>query len=207
MANPAQKPDKKQRIIDAAIKEFAEHGYTNTSTNKIIEEAGVSKGVLFYYFENKEKLYAFLIEYVIDLLRNDVLSKVDVQNPDIFALIKTSLNTKLFTIMKYPLEAKFYANAYTNDVPDAVKAILEKNISTSIAFTQNSNGLFDESLLRDGVDKEKVLQLVDWTCRGMIDDAIKNDDLRFNIEGYKNLTEKTDQYFDFLRKLVYKEDK
>ena len=44
---------KQERIIDAALKEFAEYGYENASTNRIVKTCGVSKGSLFKYFENK----------------------------------------------------------------------------------------------------------------------------------------------------------
>ncbi|GEM01866.1 regulatory protein, tetR family [Halolactibacillus halophilus] len=41
-------PDKQQRIIEAAMKHFAENGYKDASTNKIVKEAGIGKGMLFY---------------------------------------------------------------------------------------------------------------------------------------------------------------
>ena len=48
--------EKQDRIIEAAIKEFAEYGYENGSTNRIVKECGISKGSLFKYFENKEDI-------------------------------------------------------------------------------------------------------------------------------------------------------
>ena len=53
---------KQDRIISAAITEFATHGYENSSTNRIVKECAISKGSLFKYFENKEDLYFFLID-------------------------------------------------------------------------------------------------------------------------------------------------
>ena len=45
--------EKQERILDAALKEFAEYGYENGSTNRIVKNCGISKGSLFTYFENK----------------------------------------------------------------------------------------------------------------------------------------------------------
>lgn len=56
-------PDKRERIINAALNEFARNGYGKASTNEIIKEAGISKGSLFNYFNNKKELYLFLLGY------------------------------------------------------------------------------------------------------------------------------------------------
>lgn len=47
---------KKEKIIHAALNLFAKHGYTETSINKIAKEAGVSKGLTYNHFQNKEDL-------------------------------------------------------------------------------------------------------------------------------------------------------
>jgi len=39
--------EKQEHILDAAMKEFAQKGFENASTNEIVKEAGISKG-LFY---------------------------------------------------------------------------------------------------------------------------------------------------------------
>jgi hypothetical protein len=39
--------EKQQQIVQASLREFAEHGYDLASTNRIVEEAKISKGVVF----------------------------------------------------------------------------------------------------------------------------------------------------------------
>lgn len=51
--------EKQDRIINAAMKEFAQKGYDKASTNEMVKEAGISKGLLFHYFQNKKQLYFF----------------------------------------------------------------------------------------------------------------------------------------------------
>ncbi|MFD6209493.1 TetR/AcrR family transcriptional regulator, partial [Peribacillus sp. NPDC060253] len=65
--------EKQDRIINAAIKEFAQKGYDNASTNEIVKEAGISKGLLFHYFQNKKQLYLFLYEHMIDILMEKIM--------------------------------------------------------------------------------------------------------------------------------------
>ena len=47
----------KTRILNCAKHEFSNHGYENASYNKIIQKIGISKGSMYYYFENKEDLF------------------------------------------------------------------------------------------------------------------------------------------------------
>ncbi len=53
--------NKQAAILDAARTEFSAHGYRAASQNRIIEAAGVSKGAIYYYFDDKEDLYVTVI--------------------------------------------------------------------------------------------------------------------------------------------------
>lgn len=55
-------------ILDAAVREFAANGYVDASLNRIIESAGISKGSMYYYFEDKEDLYAHVIRDQLERL-------------------------------------------------------------------------------------------------------------------------------------------
>ncbi len=54
--------EKRQALIDAAVGEFNEHGLENASFNRIIERSGVSKGTVYYYFENKGALLDMVLQ-------------------------------------------------------------------------------------------------------------------------------------------------
>jgi AcrR family transcriptional regulator len=49
-------------VLDAAEAEFAQHGFSGGSLNTIVREAGIAKGSLFQYFEDKADLFAYLAE-------------------------------------------------------------------------------------------------------------------------------------------------
>lgn len=54
-------PAKQEVILNAALEAFATHGFEGASYNQIIERAGVSKGAMYYYFDDKEDLYATVV--------------------------------------------------------------------------------------------------------------------------------------------------
>jgi len=53
--------EKRQRIIDLALVEFAENDYDTASISRIVAQAGIAKGSFYQYFENKEDLYNYLL--------------------------------------------------------------------------------------------------------------------------------------------------
>ncbi len=54
--------DKRRRIIDVAVKEFAGYGFASANVNRIAEEAGISVGALYKYFPTKEDLFMYIVE-------------------------------------------------------------------------------------------------------------------------------------------------
>lgn len=54
--------ESKQRILDAARALFRQHGYGGTTVRAVAGEAGVDPGMVFYFFSNKQGLFAAAIE-------------------------------------------------------------------------------------------------------------------------------------------------
>jgi len=65
----------RERLLETAIGMFAEKGYTGTSVREIVERAGVSKPVLYYYFQSKEGLFLAILD-VAENLQKQLLSEV-----------------------------------------------------------------------------------------------------------------------------------
>jgi AcrR family transcriptional regulator len=56
----------RERLLRAALKQFAERGYAGASVQEIVDEARVTKPTLYYYFGNKAGLYHALIDLAYD---------------------------------------------------------------------------------------------------------------------------------------------
>lgn len=56
------KNDRGKIIIDAALKVFSRKGYADTRMADIAKEANMSYGLIYHYFENKEKLFDAIVE-------------------------------------------------------------------------------------------------------------------------------------------------
>ncbi len=58
--------EKQEKILEAALELFAEEGYAATSTSKVAKAAGVSEGLIFRHFKNKEGLLDAIFEQVAE---------------------------------------------------------------------------------------------------------------------------------------------
>jgi AcrR family transcriptional regulator len=61
-------PEQQQAIVRAARDEFAGRGFHDASLNRVIEAAGISKGSMYYYFDGKEDLYAYIVQTDLEQL-------------------------------------------------------------------------------------------------------------------------------------------
>jgi TetR/AcrR family transcriptional regulator len=60
-----KKPNTKnprRKILDAALKDFADHGFEGARVDRIAQSAGINKAMIFYYFSSKQSLYRTVIE-------------------------------------------------------------------------------------------------------------------------------------------------
>jgi AcrR family transcriptional regulator len=75
-----------QAIVQAALDEFATRGFHDASLNRVIDAAGISKGSMYYYFDGKEDLYAYVTQSGLAGLFEQVgpLPDLDVGDADAF---------------------------------------------------------------------------------------------------------------------------
>jgi len=63
---------RRAEIMDAAMILFMEKGYTNTTTQDIVDKVNISRGLLYYHFKNKEDILYCLVEQYSDRLLKDI---------------------------------------------------------------------------------------------------------------------------------------
>jgi AcrR family transcriptional regulator len=55
--------ERRTELLEAALQVFSSQGYRNTRLEEVAESAGVTKGTIYHYFENKEALLIGVIEH------------------------------------------------------------------------------------------------------------------------------------------------
>ena len=114
--------EKQEKILTTALQLFADKGYDATSTSKVAKAAGVSEGLIFRHFGNKEGLLNAIKQYGMEkaaLVMGPILEEEDpkkiikaaLEMPFAFQKIKTLFGNsymrlngkKIFTITVCPI--------------------------------------------------------------------------------------------------------
>ena len=129
-------PEKQARITNAALEVFARNDYKHASTDDIAAKAGISKGLLFYYFRNKQSLYLYLYDYALEQVRGQVLRQKLDGVTDFFELMHIGARAKLELLTRCPYLLEFSIRAFYSRgeaVSDAVQARLNGDLTGSFA--------------------------------------------------------------------------
>lgn len=197
--------EKQERIMNAAIKEFAQKGYDHASTNKMVQEAGISKGLLFHYFGNKKQLYLFLFDHFYGIIAVAFYKRMDLTETDFFVRIRQGVILKIELQNKYPDIFRFFEKAALEDSTE-VKAELEKKI-----MEHNNSNIgkiyegFDVSKFRDDMDIQKVLKIITSTFEKISEEELLKAKLSpTHPTDYKKVQLIAEEYFEILIKAFYK---
>ena len=157
-------PEKKERIINAALDEIAEKGFKKASTNTIIKQAGISKGMLFYYFGSKEELFDFLCEYTIEFAKREYIEKFakQIKTRDFIERCRALSEIKKYAMTHYPKITKFYESSF---LPGNAEYFSKYSSAIQEIYRAVRGGLYDDidySLFREGIEPEKTLIYIRW---------------------------------------------
>ena len=111
-------PAKRQDIIDLAVAEFAEHPYRVASLSRIVARVGIAKGSIYQYFENKQELYLFILDYAAQR-QLELLRAQTPPDPEIgfFALLRWQMQSSVQVGLAAPLLTRLIYRAVTDELP------------------------------------------------------------------------------------------
>jgi len=155
---------KQERVLDAALKEFAEYGYENASTNRIVKTCGVSKGSLFKYFENKEELYFYLIDTVSAQMARETRLDINRLSKDLYERVIEYSASEISWYAANPVKGRFLIGIASEEGSDIGKKIIER-------YGEKSEDIY-EALLKE-VDmsglhnsRREITDILRWVLMG-----------------------------------------
>ncbi len=72
--------EKRKHLIKATYKLIADYGFSNITLQDVADKAGVSKGSILYYFENKDELFVNLLEWLVNRIERHIRVEVSRAN-------------------------------------------------------------------------------------------------------------------------------
>lgn len=195
--------EKQQRIINAALKEFARNGYEKASTNEIVKEAEISKGSLFNYFNSKKELYLFLFDYVTEII-NKIYDEVDLNERDFFERMRQ------FGLVKFKIYKKFpcvfdFLNAVAEEDAAEVKPEIKRigNDLISKGLEQGYKNI-DFTKFRDDIDIKKTIDIINCAILGLAEQ--QREKVNSFVDTDIEVLDDFDEYFDILKRCFYKKE-
>lgn len=192
------KKSKQDAIINAALKIFAENGYKNASTDIIVKEAGISKGLLFHYFISKPGLYGFIFDYSVKYMTLELTRAVNKTTKDFFEVQVQIERAKGRVLRQYPYMQQFLYGAQYENNSEAIAAISEEKD----ALTRMYNSLYsqtDNTKFLDKVDINRVIDLIRWMSDGLARDKYLAGDFAF-----EEMISEIETYLNMLRRHFYR---
>ena len=179
---------KREAIITACIIEFGIYGYEKSSTDRIIKNAGISKGGLYEYIESKEELFLYLTDYAYKALYSHIRKNLKTEEngltTDILERFRLVSYIAIDFYIKNPEYIKFIISTgrLSNEaLDDKVKKIFMRQF-LSIFGTINGESL--------RYSREKLIDMLIWLL------AKTRDDFLHSMEKNRNMKKLKQVYMD-----------
>ncbi|MCI6966783.1 TetR/AcrR family transcriptional regulator [bacterium] len=111
----------RQRILDAAMREFSEKGYESASLNTVCQEYGISKGIIYHYFKDKDALYLLCAEKCFSAVTAYLQETAKQLSGTVEQRLQAYFDTRLRFFADNPLYLGIFADAAFNP-PAALSA-------------------------------------------------------------------------------------
>lgn len=140
--------EKKKRLLDSALQEFSRVPYHEASINVMIENAGISRGSFYQYFQDKEDLYHYVLKSHQKGFTNLLIQHLEQANGDFRQTFLTFFD-EIITYLQISPYSKFFQNVFCNLNPNNEKFIIPHQ-------ERCEGGMLDQIWERVDVTKLKI---------------------------------------------------
>lgn len=90
-------------IIEGAMEEFSQKGYTGSSLNTICTKKNISKGIIYYYFRTKDELFLTCVEECFSVLTNYLKEKLHPREGEVRKQMEAYFTVRGDFFREYPV--------------------------------------------------------------------------------------------------------
>lgn len=178
-------PERQDALLDAAMQEFANSGYQAASTNRIVTEAGIAKGSLFYYFAGKDDLYQTVIRrahatYMAEYRRHLPAAL----SSDLIERLRVLTVAALSALVAHPTEYRVLMTITEGGPTGPAESVYREQLADPDA---------EIAAMMDGVDETQfrlppatTYRLVRWIYAGIKLDLTASPELRGDPGAFRN---------------------
>ena len=168
------KKEKQDKMINGAMKVFAQNGFLRASTDEMVKTAGVSKGLWFHYFDNKIGLYTFVTDYAIKYMIMELQRELTADASDYFDTTYGVEEVKMSVRRYYPYVPLFLSSLEQETNPEALEAVSEY----LAVYKEKMNSVYeavDRSRFASFVDPDIFDMTVKFTMKGILEEEYEKE--------------------------------
>ena len=99
--------DKKERVMRAAIEEFQAHGFEKAKIEAIAQNAGVAKGSIYQYFDDKKELFLYSVTWALEYFMKVIDRQTPLKDMDVYDYFLSGSRERFGLIKREPLLVAF----------------------------------------------------------------------------------------------------
>ncbi|EOD00221.1 TetR/AcrR family transcriptional regulator [Caldisalinibacter kiritimatiensis] len=146
--------EKRERIIEAAIDEFAKHTYHKASINRIVEKSDIAKGSFYQYFEDKKDLFKYIIKLSSEKKLQYLMHVIgNMEDMNFFQIVRELYIAGL----KFAKDNPKLATIGQNFMKDTDTKLKEEILGENMPKSDN----FFEQILRREIEKGEIVKDLD----------------------------------------------
>lgn len=115
----------RQRILDAALQEFGEKSYAEASLNTVCKADGVSKGIIYHYFKDKDELFLACVQECFDALTAQLKESMASEGESVEQMMQRYFDSRVIFFDENPLYLKLFCSAVILPPPHLIAPIAE----------------------------------------------------------------------------------
>ncbi len=199
--------NKRMRIVDAAMRHFAEHGYHAARVGDIADELGIAKGSVFQHFGSKDGLFFEAYKKAVRSFPRYLDAPSEVQAKGFFEVLRYWLASTEHLIREdwIPYRVSLLGN-YGTDLSlkrEINRFLLAEDPYGTVAFVRFG---LQRKELRSDMDQEMIVSILDWTME-RFQDALLTEELDPGLfRRHGSVVEKKEaritQFIDVLKRAI-----
>ncbi len=183
-------PEEKQlAITNAGYRVFSQNSYKNSPMSEIAEAAGISKSLLFHYFQNKKELYMFLWDTCARTTIDYLTRYGCYGQSELFESMERGMKAKMEIIRLYPDMGMFTIRAFYEKDPEISAAIQESYHKYFNLKSDMTRLNLDPSQFIPGLDVPMMYREMYWASEGYLWEIVQRGPVDFDQmeQGFRKL--------------------
>jgi len=174
--------EKQSHIVNAAFMIFGRQGYRKASLSDIAQEAGITKGMITYYFGSKKTLYMYLVDVSQTMLAQATSEQMSNRNIDFFERLRLVTEVNMSAMKEHPALISFTNSLYSESDPEVSEDIAERVASLDYPQSDFFMEGAGASGFKSEYDPDIMCRFMVWAVDGFMMELYEKEDTETNAD-------------------------